>query len=126
MINIKRKLIKRKIALNPFIPELYKQDFKEKYGNKVKDGNIYPLPGFINPVRIYKTSKEIESTGTVGVVLIEMNNYIITEYNDKPEYGMIFKYIDGVTYMILKPEQIIAYGDIVSWKAELQVYEDAD
>jgi hypothetical protein len=121
LLESKRFYIHNKILLNPFIPEyLYQQMYKRSSGGGMDiDGKPILIPTFSKAVRIYNNNKYSEMDNAEGLLAVETNKYILSEYDTEIIYGMEFEYY-GRRYSILDTHKEIRFGGIISWKAELR------
>lgn len=120
-LNGARKAECKVIAVNPYsVDYVYKQFYKNDDSlGKVADGEPVKIQGFKKPIRVFDSKKDAGIAISNGVLLGEVTKYIMCEYDDNIEYGLIFEYY-GKKYQILTVKQKIKFGGIVSLYAELK------
>lgn len=120
-VDLKRKMISKKIANNPAHLSNMKRQFYKSTGMGGEDpvGDPVDIPDFSKPVKIYNNIKLPMIQMSSGVAAPEANKYIITEWDEGLAYGMQFDY-EGKRYKVLNPEPEIRFGERVAWRAELR------
>jgi len=117
----KRERVSKSISINPFHPEFIERQFYNRSESNSMDpvGDPIKIPGFVNPVRIYKNEK-LEGIGIIdGVPSVETKSYLKAEHDEELFYGMQFEYM-GSKYKVLQPVPVIYYGGVAFIRAELR------